>query len=47
MYIWKTLGAFVWDIQEYILKWKSSYSGMRIAPKETLTCIIPITLIPD
>lgn len=47
MYIWKTLGAFVWDIPEYILKWKSSYSGMRIAPKQTLTCIIPIILIPD
>ena len=23
------------------------YFGMRIAPKQTLSCIIPITLIPD
>ena len=28
-------------------EWKSRYSGMRIAPKQTLTCIIPIILIPD
>ena len=42
-------GAFVWDIpeQEYIPEWKSRHSGMRIAPKQTLICIIPIILIPD
>ena len=28
-------------------EWKSRYSGMRIAPKQTLTRIIPIILIPD
>ena len=26
---------------------KSKYSGMRIAPKQTLTRIIPLVLIPD
>ena len=30
-----------------IARIESSYSGMRIAPKHTLTCIIPIILIPD
>ena len=30
-----------------IARMKSRYSGMRIAPKQTLTCIIPIILIPD
>ena len=30
-----------------IARMESSYSGMRIAPKQTLTCIIPIILIPD
>ena len=28
-------------------EWKSRYSGTRIAPKQTLTRIIPIILIPD
>ena len=30
-----------------IARMESSYSRMRIAPKQTLTCIIPIILIPD
>ena len=30
-----------------IARMESRYSGMRIAPKQTLTCIIPIILIPD
>ena len=50
-------GAFVWDIPEYILaillmgeeypEWKFRYSGKRIAPKQMLSHIIPIILIPD
>ena len=28
-------------------EWKSRYSGMRIAPKQTLIRIIPIIVIPD
>ena len=28
-------------------EWKSSYSGVRIAPQQTLSRIIPIILIPD
>ena len=30
-----------------IARMESRYSRMRIAPKQTLTCIIPIILIPD
>ena len=30
-----------------IARMESRYSGMRIAPKQTLTCIIPIILILD
>ena len=30
-----------------IARMESRYSGMRIAPKQTLTCIIPIIFIPD
>ena len=30
-----------------IARMESGYSGMRIAHKQTLTCIIPIILIPD
>ena len=30
-----------------VARMESRYSGMRIAPKQTLTCIIPIILIPD
>ena len=30
-----------------IARMEPRYSGMRIAPKQTLTCIIPIILIPD
>ena len=30
-----------------IARMESRYSGMRIAPKQTFTCIIPIILIPD
>ena len=30
-----------------IARMESRYSGMRIVPKQTLTCIIPIILIPD
>ena len=30
-----------------IARMESRYSGMRIAPKQMLTCIIPIILIPD
>ena len=30
-----------------IARMESRYSGIRIAPKQTLTCIIPIILIPD
>ena len=30
-----------------IARMESRYSGMRVAPKQTLTCIIPIILIPD
>ena len=30
-----------------IARMESRYSGMRIAPKQTLTCIIPIIHIPD
>ena len=30
-----------------IARMESRYSGMRIAPKQTLPCIIPIILIPD
>ena len=32
---------------KYIPEWKSRHSGMRIAPKQTLTRIIPFILIPD
>ena len=30
-----------------LARMESRYSGMRIAPKQTITCIIPIILIPD
>ena len=30
-----------------IARMESRYSGMRIAPTQMLTCIIPIILIPD
>ena len=30
-----------------IARMESRFSGMRIAPKQTLNCIIPIILIPD
>ena len=30
-----------------IARMESRYSGMRIAPKQTPTCIIPVILIPD
>ena len=30
-----------------IARMESRYSGMRIAPKQTLICVIPIILIPD